>query len=369
MSPNYESLLKHLSLVPSTPIGLVSHQASPVAGFLYNTFGSRLACLFAPEHGWFGVLPAGEESASSTHPFWNIPIHSLYGEARTPTPEMLAGLGRLVIDLQDIGVRCFTYLATLKNVLEAASRAGLSVTVLDRPIPLGGTLDGPMRELIFSSFVAPLNIPFCHGMTPGECAQYIVQEEKLDLDLTVIKVKDWSHTKRTPWTNFMPPSPALCSWDSAVLYPATVFTEAFPALDCDRAGNLAFRVIGAPWLDVAWLLDHFMDAIPACGLGVRPIQYTPSSGAYAGKLIPGLLFSIENPDAFYPVTAGTIVLAALLYHHPTEMMHDSRLDWLDKLVGSTDVRKACEANQLGQLFQSWIDAQDAFLAKRVDLYA
>ncbi len=365
---NTEGLLKHLSVVDSEPFGVLSHQASPTADILYSAFGKRMSALFSPEHGWFGVAAAGEKTESVLHPFWNIPVHSLYGEHRKPAPEMLEGISRVVIDLQDIGVRCYTYLATLKLMLEAAAAADIAVTVLDRPVPLGGVLDGPMREINFSSFVAPLNIPLCHGMTPGECAKYIDGEEKLNLDLTVIKMKDWSHASRQPWANFVPPSPGIRSWDSAVIYPATVFTEAYPAIDCDRFGALAFRVLGAPWLDAAGLLEDCADALPAFGMSARIIKYRPSDGKYNGEILSGLLLHVENPEAFYPVTAGTIILAALLQRHPEEMEQESRPEWLNKLIGSADVLNAFESNSLSDLFQKWIDGQDAFLTKRVDLY-
>ena len=160
---NYNALVKHLSVADGKPFALLSHQVSPVGGILHDAFGSRLAALLSPEHGWFGLAEPGEKTADCRHPAWDVPVHSLYGETRRPTPEMLDGCGRLVIDLQDIGVRCYTYLATLKNALETAAELHLPVTVLDRPIPLGGILDGPSREMSYASFVAPLNIPMCNG--------------------------------------------------------------------------------------------------------------------------------------------------------------------------------------------------------------
>ena len=369
MTVGYEALIKHLGVVGPEPFGLLSRSSLPTAGMLSNAFGGRLKCLFSPEHGWFGFACAGEKTEGGLHPFWHIPIYSLYGEVRRPTPEMLSGLGRVVIDLPDIGVRCYTYLATIKFMLEACADAGVAVTVLDRPIPLGGVVDGPMRDVAFASVVAPLDIPFCHGMTPGECAKYIVDAEQLDVDLTVIKIRDWSHSDRTPWSDFMPPSPSIRNWDCAALYPATVFTEAYPAIDCDRDGPLAFRIVGAPWLDIANLLDDFSDPLPACGMGVRPLRYRPSGGRYAGQTIDGLLLSIENPDAFYPVTAGTIVLAAIAHRHKSDIAQDARPEWLDKLVGSPALRTAMEAKDISNLFQSWIDGQDAYLPAKVDLYS
>lgn len=365
---NYSALVTHLAATAPKPFGLLAQQSTPTAGILRKTFGNRLKSLFSPEHGWYGLAKAGEKTDSETHPFWNIPVYSLYGASRRPTPEMFEGISRIVIDLQDIGVRCYTYLATIKNMLEAAAKVGIPVTVLDRPIPLGGVVDGPMRESTFASFVAPLNIPFCHGMTPGECAKYIVHEDKLDVDLTVITMKDWSHANREPWANFTPPSPSIRNWDCAALYPATVFTEAYPALDCDRDGPLAFRVLGAPWLDVIQLFHDIGKALPACGIGVRPLRYRPAGGNYKGQVLDGLIFSIENPNAFYPVTAGTLIFNALMQRHGGEMLTDARAVWLDKLAGTAHVRSALASGRMSDLIQGWVDAHEPYHAARVNLY-
>jgi len=366
---NYESLLKHLELVKPRQLGLLSQQNSPTADILHSVLGGRLSRLFSPEHGWYGFAAPGEKTGDERHHLLNIRIHSLYGEHRRPTPEMLAGLDRVVIDLQDLGVRCYTYLATLKNMLEACAEAGIAVTVLDRPIPLGGVVDGPLRDMKFTSFVAPLNVPLCHGMTPGECARYIEREEQLDLNLTIIKMKDWSHSSRAPWPNFMPPSPAIRSWDSAALYPATVFTEAFKALDCDRAGSLAFRVLGAPWLDPRRVLHEVAGVLPSCGLGARAIKYRPVSGPYANQTIDGILLSVEQPDAYYPVTGGSMLLAVIWQRYFEEMSKDANLDWLDKLSGSPRLRESCHGDAFHTLIQQWFDEQESFLPHRINLYA
>ncbi|MGN0847228.1 MAG: exo-beta-N-acetylmuramidase NamZ domain-containing protein [Kiritimatiellia bacterium] len=366
---DYASLVRHLAATAPQPFGLLAQQSTPTAGLLRKTFGNRLKSLFSPEHGWYGLVAAGERTDSEIHPIWHIPVHSLYGASRRPSPEMFAGISRVVVDLQDIGVRCYTYLATLKNMLEAAATARLPVTVLDRPIPLGGPVDGPLREDVFSSFVAPLDIPLCHGMTPGECATYIVREERLDLDLTVIRMADWSHAARGPWPNFTPPSPSIRNWDCAALYPATVFTEAYPALDCDRDGPFAFRVLGAPWLDVVQLFGDIGKVLPSCGIGVRPLRYRPAGGNYKGQVLDGLIFSIENPNAFYPVTAGTIILNALMRRHGGDLLADARPNWLDKLAGTTLVRAALASGRMSDLIRGWVDAHEPYLAARVNLYA
>ena len=364
---DYKGLVRHLES-EDKPFGLLTMQASPTASLLHERFPTRLKALFSAEHGFFGSVAAGEKTTSSWHPYYNMPIHSLYGEVRRPTDEMLEGVERMVIDLRDIGVRCYTYLATLRNVIETCARKGIPVTVLDVPIPLGGILDGPMRRPDFESFVAPLNVPFCHGMTPGEAAVWICRAEGLSLDLHVVRVTEWNHRHREPWINFVAPSPAIRSWDSAALYPMLVFTEAYPAVDCDRAGTMPFRVMGAPWMDQKGLMRDLAPGLASCGVGMRPYRYVPASGSYAGCALNGIMFSVENPGAFYPVTAGTLVFTALLQRHAEKLAFGARPEWLDKLAGSTEIRDTLASGQLSTLFRGWIDGQDEYLKTRVNLY-
>ena len=365
---NYQGLIESLSKT-NEPFGLLTMQATSSTGRLMKACPDRLKALFSAEHGFFGMAGSGEKTASAWHPFWNLPIHSLYGEHRKPTPEMLNGLGRIVIDLCDIGVRCYTYLATIKNTLEACAEAGIPVTVLDRPIPMGSVLDGPMRKPEFSSFVAPINVPFCHGMTPGECAVWIKNAEGLELDLEVICLTDWDHRVHHPWPNFIPPSPAIPTWDSAVAYPMMVFTEAYPAVDCDRDGPLSFRLIGAPWLDQKKMVKALSAGLDTCGVNIRPYRYIPKGGQYKGFTLNGLLFSVSRPSAYYPVTAGVLIFTALLQNHSSQLSVGAKPEWLDKLFGSRELRDTLEGGDLNNLFTDWIIAQDDYLKTKVDLYA
>lgn len=351
-------------------LGLLTMQATGTAYRLARRFPGRLQALFSAEHGYFGMLAAGEKAASARHPFLGVPIHSLYGAQRKPTGEMLAGLSRMAIDLCDIGVRCYTYLATLRNMLEACAEAGLPAIVLDRPVPLGDVVDGPLVEPGQESFVAPVDVPLCHGMTPGECAIWIRAAEKLDLDLRVVRLEGWSHARREPWENFMPPSPAIRSWDSATLYPATVFTEAYPAVDCDRQGALAFRVLGAPWLDARAVMEELEAGLSACGVEMRPYSYMCGGGGAAGIVLNGILLSAAPAAPYRPVRAGVLILAALLRRHAEEMAVGARPEWLDRLMGTDAVGAALRTGDLEGLFRSWDDAaRKAYLPARVDLYA
>jgi len=364
---NYEELIKRLGETDE-PFGLLTMQATSTTGRLVKAFPTRLKSLFAAEHGFFGTAAAGEPTDNAWHPYWNLPIHSLYGEYRKPTKEMLSNLGRVVIDLCDIGVRCYTYLATLKNTLEACAEANIPVTILDRQVPMGNVMDGPMRRPEFASFVAPINVPLCHGMTPGECAVWIRTAEGLDLDLSVVRLMEWSHRIHHPWPNFVPPSPAIRSWDNAVAYPMTVFTEAYPAIDCDRDGPLAFRVIGAPWMDVKSLVRDLAPGLETCGVEMRPYRYSPRGGRYSGFNINGILLAVSRPGTYYPVTASVLIFTALLQRHAKQVEVGSRPEWLDKLYGSTELRDTLRSGDLSSMFQGWIDAQDEYTKTRVNLY-
>ncbi|MBO6167479.1 MAG: DUF1343 domain-containing protein [Kiritimatiellae bacterium] len=364
---NYDGLIESLEK-SGEDFGILTMQATSTMSILADRFGDRIKALYAAEHGFFGSAAPGVQTASSWHPFWNKPIHSLYGEHRKPTPEMLEGIGRMVIDLQDLGVRCYTYLATIKNVLEACSEAGIPVTVLDRPIPMGGFLDGPMRKPEFASFVAPVNVPLCHGMTPGEEAVWIKDAEGLELDLEVIRMTGWTHKDNQPWQNFVPPSPSIRSWDSAVTYPMSVFTEAFPAIDCDRDGSMAFRVIGAPWLDSRKLAKTLGPGLETCGVKLRPYRYSPMGGHYKGLTLNGILLTVPRASAFYPVTAAVMILSAIAQLYPRQLMIGARLSWLDKLTGSTRLRETLDGGDLNELFTDWIMDQDEYLKTKVNLY-
>ncbi len=365
---NYEELIHRLAQTTET-LGLLTMQATSTTGRLIKAFPGRMKALYSAEHGFFGTTMAGEKVASEWHAFYNLPIHSLYGEQRKPTPEMLEGIDRIVIDLCDIGVRCYTYLATLKNMLEACAEAGIPVTVLDRQVPMGNVMDGPMLNPAFESFVAPINVPLCHSMTVGECALWMMNNLGIDVHLNIVRLKGWNHQMHNPWPNFIPPSPAIRSWDNAVAYPMTVFTEAYPAVDCDRHGPLAFRVLGAPWMDTRHLMEDLAPGLETCGVAMRPYRYSPTTGHYAGLKLNGILFTVSRPGTYYPVTASVLIFAALMQHHESQMLVGARPDWLDKLYGSDEVRQAIASGDLNGLFQSWIEAQDAYLETKVDLYS
>ncbi len=364
---NYDELIKRLSKTDE-PLGLLTMQATSTTSRLMKAFPDRLVALYSAEFGFFGTAAAGEMTPGSYHPFFNLPIHSLYGEHKKPTAEMLSRIGRMVIDLCDIGVRCYSYLATMKNTLLACAENKVPVTLLDRQVPMGNVEDGPMRDSSYASFAAPINVPFCHGMTPGECAIWIKNDLKLDVDLDVVPLTDWTHKHHAPWPNFIPPSPDIRSWDSAVMYPMTIFTEAYPALDCDRDGPLAFRVLGAPWMDCRKVMEDLRLSLDRCGIEMRPYRYMPRGGRHSSFTLNGIMFSVTRPYGYYPVTASVFILDALTKRYGDKLAVGSRPEHFDRIMGTSKIRDALAHDDIGTLFQSWIDAHDEYAKTKVSLY-
>lgn len=319
---------------PALRVGLLSHQAAllstgeTAAEALRRHFGKNLVALYGPEHGYFGAAAAGEKTFTAPHPVWQIPVHSLYGEHRKPTAEMLQGLDLLIVDLQDLGVRCYTYLATLKLTLEACAEIGLPCLVCDRPIPCHGLTDGPIAEPEHFSFVAPCALPLVYGKLHTEVADFLA--------LPHLKAPMHDYTPGTARPadapEFLPPSPAIRSWETARLYPATVFAEALPQLDIARATAYAFRVICAPWIRGEALADE----LNAAGLpGVRFFDFTqyPEQG--------GIRLHLTDSATFSPWKTTGAILQALrrmggdkeLFDHP-----DARPAWMTKLCGTESWR-------------------------------
>lgn len=370
--------LTSFRLLKRRRVGLLSHQAALLkngatsAQCLRQARGVNLVSLYGPEHGFFGLASAGELTPSRIHPDWNIPVYSLYGEFRKPAPEMLKGVDVMVCDLQDLGVRCYTYLATLRNMLEACAEAKIDVIVTDRPIPLPKVVDGPMLQERFSSFVAPCALPMVYGMTPGETAQWLVKKYAIPLQLTVVPMDGWRRADAA-WDGTRPdwlsPSPGIKTWESAMTYSATVFSEALPGIDCGRGTNLAFRLLGAPWICAEQCCQALTKAkLP--GVTFHPHRYVAGIAPYQGRELDGIRLCVTDPHAFRPVTTSVMILDTLvsLYGVKRVWRHEgSRPEWFDKLYGTDETRKALKAGQALKLPPQWAASARSFLKERQDV--
>lgn len=324
-------------------LGILSMQASLTLHDIVEARRDEIVALFSAEHGFFGSAAAGEKTGNEVHPYYNIPIRSLYGDHRRPTDEMMSDVSEMIIDLVDIGVRCYTYLATMKLMLEVCAEKGIPVTVINHPIPLHGKIDGPRREEKWSSFVAPIDVPLLHGMTPGEAAKHIVASpEFISKKLELKVIDDHQHftlNSLTSTLNFVPPSPAIRSFDSAALYPMLVWSEAYPAVDIDRNGSLAFRLLSAPFIEVKKLVE---ESRVLTKYGIKALPFGP-----------GVLFAITDFDAFKPVSAGIKLLEMLVKLYPKEMMVGFRREWMAKLYGTEKVQSAVEAGEVDKEIERW----------------
>jgi uncharacterized protein YbbC (DUF1343 family) len=367
---------RRFDLLKGRRVGLLSHQAaltsdgSTSAQLLRRSLGGRLAALYGPEHGFFGQAGAGERTYTRAHPDWGIPVYSLYGERRKPSAEMLAGVDVMVCDLQDLGTRCYTYLATLRNMLEACAEAAVEVLVADRPIPLPQVVDGPMLDPAFASFVAPCPLPLAYGMTPAESARWMKGALGLNVRLSVVPMEGWSRADAA-WDGarpaYVPPSPGIKTWECAMTYASTVFSEALPGIDCGRGTNLAFRVLGAPWLRA----EAFCDRIAAerlAGVTFHPYRYVAAVAPYAGKELDGVRLTVTDPARFRPAQASLVMLQTLseLYGPARVWRHKGvRPEWFDKLYGTDRVRKHVKAGlPLQPVFDEWSSDRKAFIAAR-----
>jgi uncharacterized protein YbbC (DUF1343 family) len=300
-------------------VGLVCHPASVdshlrhAADLIAAAPGVTLAALFGPEHGIHNtaqdLIGVGDSTSNG------LRVHSLYGEtveSLRPTAEQLRGIDTLVIDLQDIGSRYYTFQATMLYCLEAAAEHGIEVFVLDRPNPLGGLEgEGPALRPGFESFVGPHSIPTRHGLTIGELACLYRAERHIGVSLEVILCGDWRREwyfdeTGLPWVM---PSPNMPTADTAVVYPGQCLLEG-TNLSEGRGTTRPFELCGAPWIDPRQLAARLeAEALP--GVRFRPAWFRPTFQKFAGQDCGGVQLHVTDRRAFRPVRTGLAVLAAL----------------------------------------------------------
>jgi uncharacterized protein YbbC (DUF1343 family) len=344
-------LCDHHDWLVGQRVGLVSHAAAvdregiTSAERLWRDRAVNLTALLGPEHGYAGTAGAGEATADAPHATWGIPVFSLYGVTKRPTPEMLARVDVLVIDLQDLGARPYTYVSTLRCVLEAAAAGGKSVIVADRPVPLAVGTDGPLLEPAFESFVGSIRAPMQYGMTLGETALWLKSDLDLGVDLRVAPMRNY---RRDPlpgpdWPPWVPPSPRIRSWEAACCFTATVAGEALPALDYGSGTDgLSFQVFGSPWIKSTEAIAA-LDDLGLPGVAFEPCAYLARTGLYSGTALDGVRIRVTDPAVFRPVLTGVSLLACLQRLYGQERLWNAagtRPEFFDKLFGTDTVRHA-----------------------------
>ncbi|MEM1283317.1 MAG: DUF1343 domain-containing protein [Chlamydiota bacterium] len=308
-----------------------------------NKYQYTVKAIFAPEHGLFGAAYANEDIGHQVH-HNGIPIYSLHGETDRPTEKMLRGIDLLIYDIQDIGARSYTYSTTLFYVMEEAAKRGIDVIVLDRPNPINGlTIDGPMLDERYRSKLGYINVPYCHGMTIGELAQYFNGEYKVGCHLRVVPMKGWKREMSFQETGlaWIPTSPQVPEASTAFFYPTTGIIGELSLMNIGIGYTLPFKVVGAPWIDANLFAQH-LNAQKFPGVHFEPFHYRPFYGKFAHEDCHGVLIVISNPKTFKPVTTQYLIMGIVKSLYPEKVQEaleatKSKKDLFHKVNGTKEI--------------------------------
>lgn len=310
--------------------------------------------IFTPEHGLYGDAQAGERVEGGCDPWTGAPVYSLYGAERSPPLDLLRDLDLLVYSIQDLGLRWYTYAATLKEVVAAAAKAGTPLYVLDTPAPLTGRVEGPLLREGYESFIAPAPMPVRYGLTPGELALYYSRVLGLGGEVHVVRMEGWSRgtwfdeTGR-PW---IPPSPAIPSLEAALVYAGTCLFEAANISE-GRGTYSPFLQVGAPWLDGRCLADMLRGEVR--GAELRPVHFRPLWGKYRGERVSGVYIHVTDRNAYRPFEAAVRMLRAIwAVYGEAEWLPGRGRPLIDMLAGTDKVRRVVEGTlDLGDALERW----------------
>jgi uncharacterized protein YbbC (DUF1343 family) len=347
-------------------IGLLTNQTGLASDgavtidLLYKSGVCRLVALFSPEHGIRGTMDS--KVNSSVDEATGLPIYSLYGDRTRPSAEMLRGLDALVVDLQDIGARFYTYATTMGYCMEEAAKAGISFYVLDRPNPIGGlSVEGPMLDADRTSFTAYSRLPVRHGMTLGELARYFNAENKIGVDLHVVPMTGWQreyyfYDTGQLWVN---PSPNIRGMTATVLYPGVCLLER-TNVSIGRGTDKPFETVGAPWVDPR-VFASALNLANVPGIRFIPTFFTPSSGTNQGKQCGGVSLVLTDISKFNSVLAGLTLISVLNKLYPN--LFD--IDKVMQLLGSSQALKAIVAGESpATVLRAGIPDMKDFLSRR-----
>jgi uncharacterized protein YbbC (DUF1343 family) len=347
-------------------VGLITNQTGvdrsgrSTIELLAHAPGVKLVALFSPEHGIRGVVD--ERVPSSTDEATGLQVYSLYGDDVRPTDAMLTGLDALVFDIQDAGVRFYTYITTMGYTMEAAAKHHLAYYVLDRPNPLGGErIEGPMLDRERANFTAYFPMPVRMAMTLGELAQMFNAENRIGSDLHVILIQNWSRREwlddtGLPWVN---PSPNLRSFRAEILYPGLEILQA-GGVSVGRGTDRPLERIGAPWIHGAEFAE-FLKRRSVPGVRFGADRFTPDSGLFKGEMCEGAAIEVTNRASFESMRTGIEIAAALAKLYPGNFDVTKMI----ALVGNAETIRGLHAGQApAAIVASWSAELDAFRKMR-----
>ena len=326
----------------------------------YRAPGVSLAAVFSPEHGLLGK--DDEKVSSMREPTTGLPVYSLYGKVRRPTDSMLKGLDALVFDIQDAGVRFYTYISTMGYAMEAAARKGIDFYVLDRPNPINSSMvQGPVMDDNLKCFTGYFPLPVRHGMTVGELAEMFNDKYRIGAKLHVIKMQgyqrtDWYDETGLKWVN---PSPNIRSLTEALLYPGVAMAEG-ANVSVGRGTETPFELLGAPWIDSGRLAEY-LNSRRIAGVRFTPVDFIPGSDIYKDKICRGVMIMLTDRQALDPAVMGVEIVGALYRLYPRDFE-------IDKTLGLIGARNVLQAIKQGKDPQSvvllWQNPLEKFLKLR-----
>lgn len=375
MEEEYTSFLKGKRIGLITNQTAVSNDFKSTANILKanaSSKGYQLLALFAPEHGINGTTSAAQtvEDSKDTD---QLPIYSLHGNTHRPTDEMLKDIDLLIYDIQDIGSRSYTYINTMFYAMEEAAKRGIRFIVLDRPNPINGvTVDGPLLEDQWRSFLGYINIPYCHGMTAGELALFFNQEYHVGCELNVIPMKGWKRqmTFQETGLQWIPTSPYIPESHTPFFYPTTGILGELRLVNIGIGYTLPFKVVGAPWIKATYFANQ-LNAQKFPGVHFEPFYYRPMHGRYAKEECQGVLIQITDPLAFKPVSTQYLLIGMLKSLYPENFQQaiaaiTKNKATICKLNGTEEAYRILteEKNIVWKLCTLQVKNRESFLKKR-----
>jgi beta-N-acetylhexosaminidase len=367
-----ERLLEEaFELIAGRKVGLITNhsgvdgQLRATADRLHREAGVELAALFGPEHGIRGDAADGEKVEGSRDRRTGVVAHSLYGQTRQPTPEMLEEVEVMLFDIQDVGARFYTYLYTMSLAMEACAGRGIPFVVLDRPNPLGGAvLEGNILDPAFASFVGKYPIPIRYGMSVGEVARFFNGEYGIGAALQVVELRGWQvaagwEATGLPW---VPPSPNMPAVETAQVYPGMCFFEGTNVSE-GRGTPKPFEQVGAPYIEGPLLADQ-LNALELPGALFRPVYFQPAAAKYAGQVCRGVQIHVVDRRVFRPVRAGLEAVATVRRLWPAEIawrVPQGGIHNFDRLAGTDQLRLALDQGaSVAELEADWEEGLRSF---------
>ncbi|WP_374702776.1 exo-beta-N-acetylmuramidase NamZ family protein [Bacillus sp. UMB0893] len=368
VTPGVEVLLKdQKELLKGKKVGLITNPTgidsglNSIVDLLNDDPEIELTALYGPEHGVRGDAQAGSSVEFYIDEKTGLPVYSLYGKTKKPTPEMLANVDVLVFDIQDVGTRYYTYIYTMAYAMEAAKENNIPFIVLDRPNPQGGlSVDGPVLEPEFSSFVGLYPIPLKHGMTVGELASFFNKEFEIGADLTVVKMNGWKRSMNFDETGlpFVLASPNMPTVSTTFVYPATGLIEGTNVSE-GRGTTKPFELIGAPYINSTDLAEK-LNSLSLPGVKFRAASFTPTFSKHAGKLSHGVEIYVTDREEFEAVPTGLHIIKTIHDMYPDDFQFLAANNF-SLLIGNDWVRTMIlEGATVADIMNEYQDEQDEF---------